>query len=154
MRGNIAHVEPVTHHDTRIRAKFPCNLSGADIKRMNRACSGLQEAIGKASGRGAEVGAKTTCHRNLKSVECCPKLHARSAYERQPANDSDHASGSDQVTRFFHFLLIDQHLSGENYRLRFLATFRASTFDKKVVNSPLRHDWEKSGTSLIFTRCD
>lgn len=55
--GEVAGVEAFAGEDAGVAAEFPDELVGADVDGMNAGGAFLKEAIGKAAGRGSEVGA-------------------------------------------------------------------------------------------------
>ena len=78
-RRQIARVHAFVHDHARIVAQFPVELAGADVDGVHARGAALQQAIGEAAGRGADVEADFARHVDAEMIERRFQLQAAAA---------------------------------------------------------------------------
>ena len=91
----LAGVEPLDHVDPRVLAQPPVELAVGDVERDHPGGAALQQAVGEAAGRGADVEAVEPGDVDAERVERVVELEPAARDEARPlVDDQGRASGS------------------------------------------------------------
>ena len=122
--GQRARVDPLEHDDPRIAAQRPVELPVADVERDDARGAALQQHVGEAAGRRADVERDAGRSTSMpKTSSACASLSAAAADVRMVRLDraSTSASASTGVPALDDGLAVDADLAGEDQRARPLA---------------------------------
>ena len=75
----VARVEVLDDDDARVVAQLPVQLAVADVERDHACGAALQQHVGEAAGRCADVEALAPANLDLKGVECVRELQSAAA---------------------------------------------------------------------------
>ncbi len=131
------------HHDARVRAQLPIELTGAAIDGMHAGRSGLQEDVGEAAGGRADIEADFAGDVERKVVQRARELESAAAHVGRAGEHVHGAIVRDQVAGFGRLLPVDAHLSGHDEGLGFLAGFGETAVDHQTVQ-PSLHDLRRT----------
>ncbi len=121
--------------DTRIIAQFPGKLAPAHIDRKNPLCAGLQQAIGKTAGGGAEVNGNEAGGVQLKMLERVFKLETAAADEFFRGREGDLVLSGHIIAGFLCDLAVDTDLAGENRALGAFAAWAKAALHHGLIKT-------------------
>ena len=75
-RTEVADVESVPDHYTRIGPELPVHLPLPHVKRVNSRSAVLKQAVGEPARGGSQIGTHSTRHGDLKMIQRTLKLAA------------------------------------------------------------------------------
>src|SRR5829696_3565565 len=139
--GDLAGVRPLEHGDPRIFADPGVQLSVADVERDHARCPALEQDVGEAAGRGAEVQGVTVRGVDPERVEAVCELLAAARDEARRALHLERGVLGELLAG----LRMAGHKTGKNERLRLGASLREPALDQEHVE-PFLHAAEASGT--------
>ena len=132
-RVEVARVHLLLDDHARIVAQFPIELAGADIDGVDARRAALQQAIGEAAGGGADVEADLARDIDREMIERGFQLESAAADVARLREQFDLARRVDVRAGLVGLLPVDQHLAGQDQRLRFLARFGEAALDHEQI---------------------
>ena len=133
---SAARVHAFADEDARIGAKPPIELAVADVERDDRRGAALQQHVGEAAGRRADVERAPAGGVDAEGVERAGELDAAAADVGMIRRDElDARVGGDRGAGLRDDLAVDRHLAGENQRPRALARGREAAIDEGDVET-------------------
>ena len=111
--SSCAGVEPLDHGDARVLAQAQVELAVGDVDRGDPRGAALQQAVGEAAGRGADVEAVAPGDVDAERLEGVLELDAAARDEARALVDDQRRLGLDQLARPQRHrpVLADPHLS-------------------------------------------
>ena len=127
--------------DARVPAQSRVKLAVPDVDRVHAPGSTLQEHVGEAAGRGAQVAADQIFRIELEVIEAVLQLEsaARDVAERLAALEPQLDRLVEQLSRFLDPVVPRHHFAGEDQRLRLAARFRQPPQLHEHVGAAPRH---------------
>ena len=139
--GKLAGVLPFDDDDARVLAQFPRQLIVTDVDSPYARRAVLQQAVCEAAGGRADVQARLTSHVEVERAERRFELQAAATdVARHLAFQANVERRVDHLAGLVGPLLGDEHLAGENQRLRPRPALGQPAFDDQLVESFLRHE--------------
>lgn len=115
MGGEEASIGALDEANARIVAELHSDLPEAGVDGGDVCSTALQKAVGKATGRGADVEAGSACNVDSPVVECGLKLETAAANEGHVvAEEADGGIGCDRCAGLVDFLFVDENAAGED----------------------------------------
>ena len=124
-------VRPLEDGDARVGAQARMELPVADVDRDDARRAGLEQAVGEAAGRGADIGAVAPFDVDAERVECVAQLLSATGDERRWPLDAELGVLVDLLPG----LLVAGHEPGEHERLRLASALRQALFHEEDVES-------------------
>src|SRR6476659_682735 len=127
----LPHVRSLQHRHTRVGADARMQLPVADVERDHARGAALQQHVGEAAGRRADVESITSGDVDLERVERVVELLAA-------ARDKARRLGHGQLGRLLHLLaglLVARHATGQHQRLRLGAALGEPALDEQDVEA-------------------
>ncbi len=134
-----ARIEVLDGNDSRVVAQRPVQLPVADVEGDDARRSALEQHVGEASGRCADVERLAAVHLDAEGIEGMRQLEPAAADVRMVSADQrDLGGGLDLRARFADDLAVDGHLRGENQRPRPLARRSQTLVRNQLIESDFR----------------
>src|SRR6478672_6833070 len=126
----MASVRMILHNDARVRADAPIELCDSDIHGIHARGAALQQTIGEAACRCANVDTHLARHIDTKVRQCRIQLESSTTDERQVSEYLDLSGCGDGMSRLFLLLMVHQNATGENQRLCSLTRLGETAIDQ------------------------
>ncbi len=117
----LPHVHALARDHPWVLAQRPVELAAADVHRMDAQRAALQERVGEAAGRGADIERDASANVDAQIVERARELGAAARYVARASLDADGDVVGDERRRTVRRLTFDAHGAGHDERLRALA---------------------------------
>src|SRR5207249_11154827 len=148
-----ADIDPLQDDHAGVLAKFPRQLSVADVDRDHPLRATLQEDVCKAAGRRTHIEAVTAARIDGEGVECRRQLLPTSADVIPRAGEFDRLVGRDHLVRSLRHRAADSHQTGPYHHLRPFAGGRKAALDQRLVKAPaFRHHHRHSPRPITTPR--
>jgi hypothetical protein len=129
----VPGVGPFHHDDARIMAQLPGKLAMSDINGINLPRAVLQETIGKAAGRCAEVQCCQAGDIKFEMLQRMFQFETAATDIPFAGGESDLVGRLNFVARLFGWLLIDGDLSSHDGTLGLLAAFAQAPVYQRLI---------------------
>ncbi len=134
LRREVAGVAALAHDDARIVAQLPGELPVPDIDGIDASRAALQQHVGEAAGRGADVEGDGTGGVDAEMVERMGELDAAARHPGMIAPAQfERRFGGDADARLVEPAIAAPHRAGENQRLRLGAAVGKAALDQERI---------------------
>ena len=133
LAAQVAHVRPLEHGHAGILAQLRVELAVADVERDHARGAGLEEAVGEAAGRGADVETVLAGDVEAESLERGSELLAAARDEARARGDLELRALLDLLAG----LRVPLDAPGEHERLRLRAALGEPALDEQHVQALL-----------------
>ena len=132
--GEEASIGALDEANARVVAELHSDLPEAGVDSSDVRSAALQKAVGKATGRGADVEAGSACNVDSPVVECGLKLETAAANEGHVvAEEADGGIGCDRCAGLVDFLFVDEDAAGKDEGTStFAALYKAPVNEEDV----------------------
>src|SRR2546421_7751204 len=139
-RVERARFRVLHHDDTRILAQLVVELAAADIHRVDDAGAALQQAVGEAAGRRADVHTDAALEVRAEVLERMRELLTATADVGRPALELHLRLSGHQGAGFVGALPVHQDVAGHDRAQRLLAAVQHSLLHQEAIQPhPGRH---------------
>ncbi len=152
--GQRAGVDAFAHDDARVVAQPPIELSVADVERDDARRAALQQDVGEAAGRGADVECQPAGDDDPEHVERVGELDAAAPHVRVIGRHQlDARVRRDRGARLRRDLSVHGHPVREDHRASPLTRRRQPAIDDQHIETHFRfHLPDKGPITLLFRR--